>query len=399
MVAGESGDFGINKIGSILDCVKKVKMTKENLFPEWCNNCLSMSTRPRISFDYRGWCNACRWAEKKQFLDWGARINELQALLDKHRRTDGTFDCVVPVSGGKDGSYVAYNLKHKYGMNPLCVTITPALPLALGNENLRAFVESGYNHISVNPAYEAMRLLNKKGLVDLGFPYFGWLVAMQATPVRIAALFGISLIFFGEDGEVEYGGSSETEKNPVYDVDYMKRIYLEGGYEKVLSDSDIPNNDFTFFRFPDDKLLARKQIDITHWSYFENWDPYRNYLVAKENCGLMESDEANIGTFTNFSQNDQALYALHTYLMYLKFGFGRANQDACIEIRRGAIDRAQAIQLVRLYDGHFPDNFLNLYLQYYQMSLAEFNASIDRWVNLKLFEKVEGIWKPRFTLS
>lgn len=147
-----------------------------------------MSTRPRISFDERGWCNACRWSEKKKTLDWGTRHNELKALLDKHRRTDGGFDCLVPVSGGKDGSYVAYNLKRKYGMNPLCVTVTPALPLKLGDRNLRAFVESGYNHISVNPAYEAMRQLNKIGLIEMGFPYYGWLIAMQASPVRIAAL-------------------------------------------------------------------------------------------------------------------------------------------------------------------------------------------------------------------
>ena len=98
----------------------------------WCSNCLSMSTRPRITFDERGWCNACVWAEKKKTLDWASRIGELQSLLGRHRRNDGGFDCLVPVSGGKDGSYVAYNLKHKYGMNPLAVTVTPALPLALG---------------------------------------------------------------------------------------------------------------------------------------------------------------------------------------------------------------------------------------------------------------------------
>lgn len=374
-------------------------MTRQNLPPHWCTNCLAMSTRPRISFDERGWCNACRWAESKNTLDWDARRNELDVLLDKHRSSDGRFDCLVPVSGGKDGSYVAYTLKHKYGMSPLCVTVTPALPLELGNRNLRAFVDSGYNHISVNPAYETMRQLNKVGLVDMGFPYYGWLVAMQASPIRIAALFGIGLVFFGEDGEVEYGGSSETEKNPVYDVSYMKRIYLEGGYDRVLAKAFIPDADRTFFQFPDSELLDKNRIEITHWSYFENWDPYRNYLVAKEHCGLMESEGTNSGTFTNFAQNDQALYALHAYLMYLKFGFGRASQDACIEIRRGAMDRAQALRLVQLYDGQFPRDFLDTYLDYYQMTPKEFDVALDRWTNRELFEKVDGNWKPVFTVS
>lgn len=364
----------------------------------WCSHCLAMSTRPRLTFDERGWCNACVWTEKKKTLDWASRQKELEQLLDKHRRNDGGFDCLVPVSGGKDGSYVAYNLKHKYGINPLCLTVTPALSLPLGEHNLRAFVESGYNHISVNPAHEAMRVLNRVGLVEMGFPYYGWLIAIQAGVVRMANQLGIGLIFYGEDGEVEYGGSTETDKNPIYDVHYMKKIYLEGGYDKVLKESGLPEKDLFFFRFPTDEELARSPIEITHWSYFENWDPYRNYLVAKEHCGLKEAEDSNAGTFTNFAQNDQALYALHTYLMYLKFGFGRANQDSSIEIRRGAMDRQQAINLMRLYDGQYPHEFLETYLEYYRMTRAEFDAVLDRWANRDLFDKVGGYWQPRFTV-
>ena len=362
----------------------------------WCSNCLSMSTRRRITFDDRGWCNACRWMERKKSIDWVTRQKSLEDLLSKHRRTDGGFDCLVPVSGGKDGSYVAYNLKHKYGMNPLCLTITPALPLPLGEQNLRAFVESGYNHITVNPAHEAMRTLNRVGLLEMGFPYYGWLIAIHSGVVRMANQLGLGLIFYGEDGEIEYGGSTETDENPVFDVQYMKKIYLEGGYDKVLTRSGLPEKDLFFFRFPTDAELDRSPISITHWSYFENWDPYRNYLVAKEHCGLKEAEGSNSGTFTNFSQNDQALYALHTYLMYLKFGFGRANQDASIEIRRGAMDRAQAVNLVRLFDGHYPEEFLDIFLDYYQITRSEFDAALDKWANRDLFEKVDGYWKPLF---
>jgi N-acetyl sugar amidotransferase len=365
----------------------------------WCSNCLSMSTRPRISFDKRGWCNACVWMEKKKTLDWASRQKELEQLLDKHRRSDGGFDCMVPVSGGKDGSYVAYNLKHKYGMNPLALTITPALALELGEQNLKAFVASGYDHITVNPAYEAMRVLNRVGLLEMGFPYYGWLISIQAGVVRMANKLGLGLIFYGEDGEVEYGGTTETDKSPIYDVQYMKKIYLEGGYEKVLNKSGLPESDLFFFRFPDDEDLQRTPIDITHLSYFENWDPYRNYLVAKEHCGLKEAEGSNAGTFTNFSQNDQALYALHTYFMYLKFGFGRAIQDACIEVRRGAMDRQQAVNLVRLYDGHYPHEYIDSYLDYYQISRAEFDAALDKYANKDLFEKVDGYWKPLFTVT
>ncbi len=358
-----------------------------------------MSTRPRITFDEKGFCNACRWAEKKKTLDWGRRQEQLSNLLDKHRSKSGGFDCMVPVSGGKDGSYVAYNLKHKYGMNPIALTITPPLALDIGNDNLKAFIDSGYNHISVNPAYESMRVLNKHGFIEMGFPYYGWLISTQAAVVRMASNLNVSLIFYGEDGEVEYGGSNENDSKAIYDTSYMKEIYLEGGFEKVLNASNLTESDLYFFRFPDDQVLANNPIDITHWSYFENWDPYRNYLVAKKECGLKEAEQNNSGTFTNFSQNDQALYALHTYMMYLKLGFGRANQDACIEIRRGAMDREQAINLVNLYDGHFPEEFIETYLNYYQMSLQEFNEIIDSWANEDLFEKTDGYWRPKFVIK
>lgn len=358
-----------------------------------------MSTRPRIKFDTRGWCNACVWSESKKNVDWEARQVELENILNKYRRNDGEFDCIVPCSGGKDGSYVAYNLKHKYGMNPLCVTITPPLALSLGDQNLRAFVESGYNHISINPDYEAMRVLNKTGFIEMGFPYYGWLVSISTAPIKMAMAHNINLIFYGEDGEVEYGGSTETLKNPIYDTSYQKKVYLEGGYDKVLNASKLTKAALHFFEYPSDEKVNKSNIKLTHWSYFENWDPYRNYLIAKEHCGLKEAEDSNAGTFTNFAQNDQALYALHAYLMYLKFGFGRANQDACIEVRRGAMDREQAVNLVRLYDGHYPEEFMQLYLDYYQMTQTEFDAVLNRYANRELFERIDGRWSPKFLVS
>jgi len=358
-----------------------------------------MSTRPRIGFDSEGKCNACQWTETKKTLDWDSRIEELHTLLGSVERKQGKFDCIVPVSGGKDGSYVAYNLKHKYGMNPLAVTVTPALPLELGEQNLRAFVESGYDHITVNANAKAMQQLNRLGLIEMGFPYYGWLIAIHTAVLRMAVAFDIDLIFYGEDGEVEYGGAAGTKVKPVYGTDYMRKIYLESGYDKVITKSGLSENELFFFRFPEELENGKRDLKVTHWSYYENWDPYRNYLIAKEHCGLKESENTNAGTFTNYSQNDQALYSLHTYLMYLKFGFGRANQDASIEIRRGALQRDQAVNLVRLYDGLYPHDHLELYLDYYQLSKQEFDDALDRWANTDLFDKVDGYWKPKFEIN
>ena len=366
----------------------------------WCSSCLTMSTRNRITFDQQKRCNACQWAEKKKKLDWSFRKSQLEELLDKNRSNNKNFDCLVPVSGGKDGGYVSYQLKEKYGMNPLCITVRPPLQLEIGYQNLKNFINSGFSLISVDTDIHTMQYLNKLGLVDMGLPYFGWLVAIQSVPIRFANYLGINLIFYGEDGEVEYGGSEETNKTYHHDVDYMKKVYFEGGYDEILSQAASKGlNGLELFRFPPDSDLEESELKILHWSYFENWDPYRNYLVSKEHCGLLENDETNSGTFTNFAQNDQALYSLHTYLMYLKFGFGRANQDACIDIRRGAMDREQGVNLVKLYDGQYPDEFIDLYLDYYQISKKYFDEILDKWTNPKLFKKVNNELIPLFEIT
>lgn len=332
-------------------------------------------------------------------MNWEPRQQELRELLDRYRSRNGEFDCIVPVSGGKDGSYVAYQLKHVYGMNPLAITVRPALSLSLGDQNLSNFISSGYNHIHISPDADIMRRFNRYGFIEKGFPYYGWLTAILTSVIRTAINFNITLIFYGEDGEVEYGGSKESMNRALFDIDYMKTIYLEGGYERVFSlFEDVDPSALYFWRFPDEGDLRDKELYLTHWSYYEPWDPYRNYLIAKQHCGLQEKEEGNSGTFTNFAQNDQALYALHTYLMYLKFGFGRATQDAGIEIRRGAMTRDQALNLVRLYDGHYPEEFIPAYLDYYGMSLNDFDAVLDRWANQDLFAKIDGRWKPRFVV-
>jgi N-acetyl sugar amidotransferase len=363
----------------------------------WCKNCLNMSTRPRITFDKRGWCSACNWMEEKKTLDWSKREIQLIELLKDNKSKNGGYDCIVPVSGGKDGSYVSHQLKTKYGINPLAVTIRPVLEIDLGEENLKSFINSGFDHIHITPNAEILTKLNKYGFIDKGFPYYGWLIAVHTAVLRVASNFGVNLIIYGEDGELEYGGSIETKHLLTYDSSYQKKIYLEEGYEKTLAKIKAESSKLYFFQFPE--IDSLKKIKLTHWSYFESWDPYRNYVVAKEFCGLKEKEFTNSGTFTNFSQNDQALYSLHTYMMYLKFGFGRATQDAGIEIRRGAMDRDQAINLVNLYENSYPEEFVNIYLNYFEMTIEEFEGTIDKWANKDLFQKINDRWAPKFVVG
>lgn len=376
---------------------------KKNNKVFWCNNCLNMSTRPRIGFDANGNCNACMWSDEKKVLDWSTREQKLYEVIKEHRNPDSDFDCIVPVSGGKDGSYVAHTLKNKYNLNVLTVTVRPPLSLSLGDRNLENFIHSGFDHIHISPNAKIMQLMNKHGFIEKGFPYYGWLIAIKTAVIQAASNYGINIIFYGEDGEVEYGGSMETKDIPFYNTEYIKRVYFEDGYDKVINKVQLAHNnvdsDFSFWRFPSNEDIAKNKIIFTHWSFYENWDSYRNYIVAKEHCGLEENNNPNGGTFTNFAQNDQALYSLHAYLMYLKLGFGRATQDAGIEIRRGAMDRNQALNLVKLYDNNYPQEYLELYLDYYKMTKEEFDLVIDHHANKELFSKEGDRWMPKFNIG
>ena len=324
--------------------------------------------------------------KKKKNLDWEKREKYLEKLISKYKKVNNNFDCIVPVSGGKDGSYVAHTLKTKFNLRPLTVTSRPPLTLKVGDENLVNFVRSGYDHVHITPNEKSMRLLNKLGLIHMGFPYYGWLISIYGVVMRTAISFNVPLIFYAENGEIEYGG--DFDQNKLFmDISEIERIFLEKGYKKIIKLSKLTDAELFWFKLPGDFEKKKSKIHITWMSSYEPWDSYKNYMVAKKFCNLKEYDESNSGTFTNFAQTDQALYDLHTYIMYLKFGFGRATQDVGIEIRRGAMTRDQGKSLVKIYDGKFPDHNLDLYLDYYEMNKDEFFLVLEKWVNKKLFTK------------
>ena len=366
----------------------------------FCNNCIAFSTRPRISFNKEGVCSACQWSHEKKKLNWNVRQKELSLLLKKNKSNKSKYDCIVPVSGGKDGSYVAYKLKHKFKMNVLTITVRPPLETKLGIENLNSFIKSGYSHMHISPDDEAMRTLNRIGFEKMGFPYYGWLISIHTAIMKAATMMKIPLIVYSEDGEIEYGGDTKYKNKSTYSIDYQISHYLEGGYNKIINlakKNGISESQLYWFKFPSKQELESNKIRVTHFSYFENWDPYRNYVIAKEKCGLKERETLSQGSYTNFAQIDQELYPLHVYLMYLKFGFGRTTQDACIDVRRGSMTRKQAIELAKRYDDFFPSENFKKYANYYKISESRFHKIIDKWVNKKLFVKKKK-WVPKFKI-
>lgn len=355
-----------------------------------CTRCLNTSNRPRIEFNEKGECNACQWADEKATkIDWASRQQELKELLDKHRNPHG-YDCLIPVSGGKDSSYVSYKLKYELGMNPLCVTINPPLPFPEGEANLKNFVNKGFDLVALTPNPIIMQKLCRIGLLEAGQSLLGWQIALQTAIARVAVAYQIPIIFYGEDGEVEYGGTTKTKNQMCYDMQYAKDIYLSGNMQ-FLDQLNCTERELVQWSYPSDEELKQLDLKATHWSYFENWDSSKNAELAIREFGLI-SRKTKKASYIDCAQNDTPLYDLHAYLMFLKFGFGRATQDAGIDIRRGAMTREEGLKMVAQYDEIYPEQYIQTYLDYYKITKEELDAIFDRWANKEVLHKVNGIW-------
>lgn len=361
-----------------------------------CKKCLTLSTRPRVVYNKDGVCNACVWVEKKKTIDWDKRSDILMEYCDRFRCDDGSYDMIVPCSGGKDGSYVAYMMKQGYGMHPLCYTLSPQLPTEIGIRNLQRFIEHGYDHIKISPDWDVYRRLAKKGFVEQGRPKLPFVMGISTVCIQLSRLFNIPFVMWGEEGETEYGGTTKTELVDKITYQYLVDYYYSGHNPKEYLD-EFTSSELYWWSIPDD--LDKLGMFHTHYSKFKDWSPSTHYQVASDKCGFKPRDGRSVGTYTNYAQLDDKLQDLHAYMMKVKFGFGRCWSDACIDIRAGKISRDEGIHLVKQYDNEFPFEYLDDYLNYFNMTDKEFWKVIDGFRPKNVWKKVDDVWVLRFEIK
>jgi N-acetyl sugar amidotransferase len=335
----------------------------------YCKKCVTPSTRPRITFDKRGICNACNWHNQKKLINWNARWNELENICDQFRKTNGEWDCIIPCSGGKDSSTIAYRFKHELGMNPLTVTFAHPFSTHLGWVNWNNFVQTGFDNVLITPDIEKYKLYAKDYFIRFGMPKQPFVVGISTAIIKLAKRFGIKLICFAEQGELEYGGKTEFIKK--FNRSFLTNIYYEGQKD---SSKYGP-----WWEVPTDEDL--EDLYVTWMSNFWNWDPEKNAIFAKKHCGMEMLVGGNIGTFTNYSQNEDMLQDLHCFLMFCKYGFGRCTSDASIEIRWDRLSRESAVDIVNRIDGQYPVEHHEADLDYFNMSCIAFLRTIRKHAN------------------
>lgn len=363
---------------------------------KYCKLCTVSNQRPRITFDANGVCSACAFSEvKKTRIDWRQRENELEELCDKFRKDNGEYDVIVPCSGGKDGSFVAHQLKYKYGMNPLSVTWAPLKASEIGRKNLDAFIKSGFNHILGTPDPIVTKKLTRLSLRQLGDPFQPFIYGQTNFPLQIAVNFGISLIMYGENGEVEYGGDMKNAMKPTRDISDHDLHYFSGLPPEFWTKQGIELKDLFPFRSPSFQKIKDNNTEIHFMSYYKSWDPQENYYYCHENTGFTANTERTEGTYSKYASLDDQIDGFHYYLGFIKFGIGRATSDSAHEIRDMKITREEGIALVKKFDHEKPTKYLSEFLEYCEVSEVELDEIIDSWRSDHIWENVNGEWKLR----
>jgi N-acetyl sugar amidotransferase len=379
----------------ILNLPKEVK---------FCTRCVMSNQRPRITFDENGVCSACRYAEyKKNKIDWKKREQELRALCDKHRSKDGSFDVIVPCSGGKDSSMIAHRLKVEYGMHPLCVTFSPPQYTDIGWRNLRRFIESGFHHYLVSPAGDVYRTLGR-----LCFELYGdhneiFDRGQMSAPFRAAVEHNVSLVMYGENGEAEYGGTSDYNESPGLPWEAFEKVYYSEDLDEIGHLAKelgyLPNlrpHDLDIFRLPHIEKLKALNIQMHWFAYYHFWQPQEHYYYASKYTGFQANPEGRLeGTYSDYAQLDDLTDSFLYYMMFIKYGFGRATSDAAHEIREGRITREEGVALVRRFDGEFPAKTYKIFLDHLGINDEQFQAVVDKYRLPHIWKKEDGKWKLR----
>lgn len=374
---------------------------------KFCKRCVMSNQRPAstaefkhtkdskkvtLNIDSEGICDACRHAEQKEAIDWNTREEELLRLLEKYRRNDGQYDCIVPGSGGKDSAFQSHVLKYKYGMHPLTVTWPPILYTEYGRENFQNWIDiGGFDNLSFNRNGKVMKLLTRLSIENLLHPFQTFILGQKNMGPRLAAKFGIPLVFYGEN-EAEYGNPIAENSTSLRDKSYfamsnLDDIYLGGVSIRELREKyKVDLSDLmSFLPAPVDQL-QQGNIEVHYLGYYLKWTPQEVYYYAVENTGFKARPFRTQGTYSKYNSIDDKIDDLHYYTTYIKFGIGRATYDASQEIRNSHLTREEGVALVKRFDGEFPNKYFNEIMDYIGMDPDHFHELCDKF-------RSEHLWK------
>ena len=366
---------------------------------ERCTRCIMPDTRPgewrqKIpKFNEDGICQACLNHDANNNVNWNARNLKLSNLCDDHRDISGKYDCLIPVSGGKDSHYLVYKIK-SMGMHPLLVNISdPFTHTRAGEDNLHN-ISKYFNCdlIQFRISEDVFRRSVKVGMEHYGEPLIFVEAAIYTVPIQIAINYGIKLMIHGENPGFEYG-------TDIYDsmtsINHIKRIFKTSG-PTLWDQHGFRTNELNPVTPPQD---WENKIYPIFMSYYDRWDGILHRDVAKR-CGYRDltHEWKREGNVEDYDQIDTIGWIMDLWMKYPKFGFARATDILCRWIRDGLIDRESALTIADSTDPVLDQRVLDDFLDFTGYTDRELWNIIDHWYNRDLFENVNGMWTPKWSI-
>jgi len=388
---------------------------------KFCKKCVISNQRPSstiefknkeglkkkvINFNDDGICSACVYHdEKEKGINWDDRDKKLRELLSRFKKNDGSYDVIVPGSGGKDSAFTAHILKYKYGMNPLTVTWAPHLYTDIGWKNMQEWMHTGgLDNILYTPNGKLHREMTRNAFINLLHPFQPFIVGQRIIGPAMAKRFGVKLVMYGEN-QAEYGNAIEENKNPIMNMDFFSTSQIDemmfGGQsiKDYIDTGKYTIDDFAPYIPPSKEVLIASGVEVHYLGYYLKWDPQECYYYAVDNTGFQANPVRTEGTYSKYSSIDDKIDPFHYFTTLIKFGLGRCSYDASQEVRNDKITREEGAYLVEKYDTEFPEIYFKEFLEYMKIDEDTFWETINKFRSPHIWKKINGNWKLRHTVS
>jgi N-acetyl sugar amidotransferase len=359
----------------------------------YCSACILPETRPGIELDRQGVCSACRsHGAKQESIDWAARAAAFDSLVAETRARGREWDCVIPVSGGKDSTWqVVTCLEH--GLNPLAVTWRTPGRTALGERNLRNLIGQGVDHIdfSVDPAVE--RRFMVAALERVGTPAVPMHLALFNIPLRVAAGFGIPLVIWGENSALEYVGAADADSFELDSAWIATYGAVHGTTAEDWISDELSERDLVPYGGPSDALLRERGVRAVFLGMFFEWDPETTFRVASAHGFKPDPEGPRTGLY-DYADIDDEFISIHHWLKWPKFGFTRLWDNLSLEIRNGRVSRNDAIEVVRTAGNQRPDDDIARFCDYLGIDETRFAEIEESFRDLRIWTcDPDGVWR------
>lgn len=377
---------------------------------KYCARCLyPENAKPTILIDEDdGICSGCKYHESRMKLeiDWKEREKIFEKILYKAKKMakerGNYYDCIVPVSGGKDSHFQVYILKEKYGMNPLLVTFNHIYNSEAGLRNLENLIEkSGCDLIRFTANPHSVKKISRFMLETIGDLTWHYHAGIMTVPFRIAVEKNIPLIVWGEHGFAELTGIVSLEDFVEF-TKWKRREHDMRGFEPhdIVNKSrgKITLDDLYPYIYPTDEEIERTGVRGIYLSNFFYWDAKSHAELMMEKWDFSPVTYKRDRTFNLYAKIDDHANDVHDYLKFLKYGYGRATDDASMEIRHGRMTREEGVEMVKLYDSVEPSS-LQTYLDFLEITREEFYRIVEPMRDKKIWEKINGEWHMKDSVA